>query len=83
MLFFLYAMPSMVQEVKIHSSPSLEMKVLGKASYLFLQGKLICLAETAVNLAVHTALPHSAEFLFLREYVKNRLVCLHLPSPPF
>lgn len=76
-------MPSMVQEVKIHSSPSLEMEVLGKALYLFLQGKLICLADTAANLAVHTALPHSAEFLFLREAVKNWLVHLHLPSPPF
>ena len=66
----------MVQQVKIHSSLSLEMKVGGKALYLLLQGKLMCLAETAVKLAVHTPLPHSAEFLFLRQSVKNQFVCL-------
>lgn len=66
----------MFHEVKIHSSPSLEMRIVGKAFHLVLQGKLICLAETAVKLAVHTPLPHSAEFLFLKESVKNQLVCL-------
>lgn len=66
----------MFHEVNIHSSPSLEIRVVGKALYLFLQGKLTCLAETAVKLAVHAPLPHSAEFLFLKESVKNQLVCL-------
>lgn len=65
----------MVQEVKIHSSPKLEMKVIGKALYSFLQGKWTCLAETAVKLAVHTPLPHSAVSV-LKRGCGNQLVYL-------